>query len=141
MANRDISQGTYLAFDFGLKHIGCAIGQNITCTARGLTTLRASNGKPKWHEVNILMQIHKPVGLVVGLPLNMDGSESEMSNLARHFANALSAKTSIPTDLIDERLTTKMAQAELQHAQASGHKYSTHELAACYILESWFNES
>ena len=141
MASTSPQQGTYIAFDFGLKYIGCAVGQNITRTARGLTTLNATNGKPKWHQIKALVKTHQPVGFVVGLPLNMDGSESNMSHLARHFAQQLSTKTGVPAELVDERLTTKIAQDELQQTASSRRGQSTHEIAARDILESWFNES
>ena len=69
MAARD---GYVLGIDFGLKHMGIAVGQTVTRTASGLTTLQARNGKPNWSEIDQLVVQYRPIALVVGLPLNMD---------------------------------------------------------------------
>ena len=81
--------GYVLAFDFGLRHIGVAVGQSVTKTASPLTTLNANQGTPKWSEVSTVIEEWQPATLLVGLPLNMDDSESEMSGLARAFADKL----------------------------------------------------
>jgi len=81
--------GCVLAFDFGTRHIGVAVGQTISNTASPLTTLRASNGKPDWREVSALIEAWQPLLLIVGLPLNMDGSEGFMAGQARAFAGRI----------------------------------------------------
>ena len=121
--------GYVLAFDFGLRHIGVAAGQTVTATASPVTTLRARNGNPGWDEVALLVDHWKPHRLLVGLPLNMDDTESEMSERARGFAAILERRTSIPTELVDERLTTR----EATHAGGG------HALAAVLIAETWLN--
>jgi putative Holliday junction resolvase len=135
------NEGTFLAFDFGLKYIGVAVGQSVTQNARGLTTLKAKQGNPAWHQLAALIKLHKPVGLVVGLPLNMDSSESGMSSRAREFAQQLGKKTKLPITLFDERLTSRQAEAEMAEAKLQGQANTTHELEACYVLEGWFSEN
>jgi len=119
-----------LAFDFGLRHIGVAAGQTVTRTASPVATLRARDGKPDWPELTKLVAEWNPARLLVGLPLNMDGTESEMSERARRFAAELARRTGLPTDLVDERLTTRAA------TEAGG----THAHAAALIAETWLNE-
>lgn len=119
-----------LAFDFGLRHIGVAAGQTVTGTASPLTTLRARDGKPDWPELAKLVADWSPARLLVGLPLNMDGTESEMCERARRFAAELERRTGLPTELVDERLTTREAN------EAGG----THAHAAALIAETWLND-
>jgi len=118
-----------MAFDFGLRHIGVAIGQTVTGTATPLTTLSARQGKPDWPAVVALVKEWRPAALLVGLPLNMDDSESAMSALARRFAAQLAQRTGVPAHLVDERLTSYAArEADPEHA---------HEYAAVLIAQSW----
>lgn len=123
--------GCVLAFDYGLKHIGVAVGQTVTATATPLTTLRASNGKPDWTSVDSLVGEWAPIRLLVGLPLNMDDSESEMSEAARRFASRLSERTGLETLMVDERLTSFATRDADQ----------THAAAAALIAESWLQEN
>jgi putative Holliday junction resolvase len=67
-----------LAFDFGLKQIGVAYGQTLTNTAKGLSIIKAQEGIPQWASIGVLLDQWKPSLVLVGLPLNMDGSESEL---------------------------------------------------------------
>lgn len=124
------ADGYVLAFDFGLRHIGVAAGQTVTATASPVTLLPARNGQPGWAAVTSLVSTWRPVRLLVGLPLNMDDTESDMSGRARSFAAALERRTGVPTELVDERLTTREASA------AGG----DHALAAVLIAETWLNE-
>jgi putative Holliday junction resolvase len=122
--------GYVLAFDFGLRHVGVASGQTVSRTARPLTTLRARDGKPDWEAVKDLVRTWRPVRLLVGLPLNMDESESEMSARARVFASHLARHAGITVDLVDERLTSREA------AEQGG----DHALAATLIAQTWLND-
>ena len=126
-----------LAFDFGLLETGVAFAQFITGDARGVRTLRCADGQPVWREVKALVADYNPQILVVGLPLNMDGSESDMCARARDFAERLGAKTQLDVCLQDERLTSRIAAAELEAARALGRAKTDHELAACYIAEDF----
>lgn len=121
-----------LAFDFGLKHIGVAVGQTVTRSASPLTTLAAKKGKPNWSEIVELIHQWRPDQLIVGLPLNMDDSESDMSQRARAFAGSLEKRTAIEVSLMDERLTSFEAR------QISAD--DNHALAASLIAESWLGQ-
>ncbi len=124
----------FLAFDFGLKHIGVAVGQTQTGTASPHTTLSAKSGKPDWSQVKDLLEEWKPDFLLVGLPLNMDDTESEMSELARKFSRRLNGRFNLPVELVDERLSSYEAN---QHDVQAARK---HAIAAGIIAETWLNK-
>ena len=132
-----------LAFDFGLKHIGVAIGQEITNTAETFFSLKAKNGEPDWSKLDPLVKEWKPKLLVVGNPLNMDGSDSEIKKKSDKFSNLINKRYNIPVELMDERLTTREAKdrlkAEEDNSASSGR--DTHQIAAQIILENWFSEN
>lgn len=130
-----------LAFDYGLKNIGVAYGQSITGTATELPPVPARDGIPDWEQLGKLLKGWQPQLLLVGLPLNMDDSESELSQRSRKFANRLHGRFGLPVELFDERLTTRLAKEE---ARERGHRgnYATapvDSIAARLLLESWFN--
>ncbi|WGL99008.1 Holliday junction resolvase RuvX [Arsenophonus sp. aPb] len=137
MANR-----TIIAFDFGTLSIGIAIGQEITTTARPLTALKAKDGKPNWLEIEKILQEWQPELAIVGLPLNMDGTEQPISNQARKFANRLHGRFGIQVTLHDERLTTIEARAQLfnQGGYRALNKSKIDSISAVIILESWFEQ-
>ena len=131
---------TVLAFDFGLKNIGVAYGQSLTGTASELSPVPARDGVPNWDQIAALIKEWQPQMLLVGLPLNMDESESELSQRARRFGNRLHGRFGVPVNMYDERLTTRMAKEE---ARERGHKgaYAAQpidSIAARLLLESWF---
>jgi len=130
-------EGYLLAFDFGLKYIGIACAETITRHAKGVATLTARSGIPAWKEITHFIDAYHPFMLVVGLPLNMDATESDMSMQARQFAKRLSQLTNIQITLQDERLTSRAARAEIERAQQQGRVKTEHELAACLIAEDW----
>ena len=132
-----------LAFDFGLKHIGVAIGQEITNTAETFFSLKAKNGEPDRRKLDTLIKEWNPKLLVVGNPLNMDGSESEMKKKSDKFSNLINKRYNIPVELMDERLTTREAKDRLK-AEEDNSAFSgrdTHQIAAQIILENWFSEN
>ena len=131
-----------LAFDFGLKHIGVAVGQSITASASPLTTISAHHGTPDWQSVEELVEQWRPRLLLVGLPLNMDGSKSEMSELARSFAARLSALTGLTVELVDERLSSFEAkQIEREQISSKTKPLDNHAIAAKLIAETWLQEN
>ncbi len=137
-----IIEGTVLAFDFGRKHIGVAAGQTITRTATALTTLAAKDGRPDWHSVRDLVSQWQPVRLVVGLPLNMDDTESEMSQQARVFARRLEEETGVAVAMADERLTSRAASGTQEgktHRRSGNARHQSHAAAAALIAETWLN--
>jgi len=134
---------TLLGFDFGLKHIGVAVGQTITGTAKPLTSLKATSGTPDWNEVKSLIREWKPQAFVVGIPLNMDGTEQAMTHAARKFANALKKEFGLPVHHVDERLTTREAKDHLFEigGKKALQKDKIDSYSAKLILENWLNEN
>lgn len=129
----------FLGFDFGTQSIGVACGQNVTNSAQALDALPAQNGQPDWSQIEALIVQWQPVALVTGLPLNMDGSEQEMTARARKFAKRLHGRFGLPSHTIDERLTTVEAKSTL--FEAKGYrgldKGKVDSEAAKIILEAW----
>ena len=126
---------TLLAFDYGRRRIGVAVGQSLTCTATPLETLVARRSGPDWEGLVRLVHRWEPQAMVVGLPLNMDGSEQHTSRLARRFGRQLEARFGVPVHLVDERLSTREARARL--ARAGCPAAGTDPVAAQVILEGW----
>ncbi|MFM7785803.1 MAG: Holliday junction resolvase RuvX [Gammaproteobacteria bacterium] len=127
--------GIVMAFDYGLKRIGVAVGNGFTRTATALEALPARDGVPDWQRVAELLSRWQPRQLVVGLPLNMDDSPSEMSARAERFARRLEGRFGIPCAMMDERLSTFEARGLIAEA---GSRASRDSVAACLVLESWF---
>ncbi|MBB1486696.1 Holliday junction resolvase RuvX [Oceanospirillum sediminis] len=135
-------QRTILAFDFGTTRIGVAVGQEMLGTTNSLAPVQAKDGIPNKEQLQKLISEWQPDAFVVGIPLNMDGTESEMSRRARKFGNRLYGQYGKPWFGMDERGTTKQAKVI---ARDLGHKGSYKDtpvdgIAAQLILESWFAE-
>lgn len=132
-------QRTLLGFDFGMKSIGVAVGQEITGTASPLAAIKAIDGIPNWELVQQVYQQWQPQQVIVGLPLNMDGSNQHLTFAAKKFANRLHAKFKVPVATCDERLTTADAKAQL--FELGGYKKleksKIDSASACLILQSW----
>ena len=130
---------TLLAFDFGEKKIGVAVGQTVTATANPVALVKSGHKGPDWAAIADLITTWKPDALVVGLPLNMDGTEQRTTNQARRFKNQLRGRFSLPVYTTDERLTTREARQRL-----SNHGHLNREddpIAAQVILEGWLSEN
>lgn len=127
-----------LSFDYGIKRIGVAVGQTITGTASELAPLKAKDGIPNWQEIEKLIKEWQPDILLVGLPLNMDGSESEMSKRARKFANRLHGRFGKPFEMVDERLSSEEVKYDLrdQGIHDFGH-HSVDGMVAKILFEDW----
>lgn len=138
-----LGERTILAFDFGTKSIGVAVGQEITGTASPLNALKAVDGIPNWELVADLFREWSPQLAVVGLPLNMDGSNQQVTFSAKKFANRLNAKYKVAVETCDERLTTVDAKARL--FELGGFKkldkQKVDSVSACLIFESWIESS
>jgi putative Holliday junction resolvase len=104
---------TIIGFDFGTKSIGVAVGQSITGTASTLKALKAQDGIPNWNVVEQLLKEWQPERIVVGLPLNMDGTEQPLTQRAKKFGNRIHGRFNIPVDFQDERLTSTAAREAL----------------------------
>lgn len=131
---------TIMAFDFGTQKMGMAVGQFLIESANPLPLFPMKDGIPNWDELLKIVKIYQPGLFLVGLPLNMDDSESELSTRARKFARRLRHQTNIETLMVDERLTTREARDELDHYQAQGRgkKLSADSIAAALLIESWY---
>lgn len=131
---------TVLCFDYGTRHIGIAVGQTITHTATPLTVLRARDGIPNWDEIKDIIEQWQPDLLVIGLPLNMDGSLSAISHRAKKFANRLHGRYGLPIELADERLSSFEAKGDIIR-QTGSRDFKLNNIdgvAAQIILQSWF---
>lgn len=137
-----MKQRTILAFDFGTRYIGVAVGQEVTCTARPLQSLAAKDGVPNWQQLQQLIDTWQPDLLVVGLPLNMDGSEQPLTQRTRKFAQRLQGRFALAVELQDERLSTISAKEHLfsQGGYRALQKSQVDAYSAVVILESWFND-
>jgi putative Holliday junction resolvase len=134
-------EGTLLAFDFGHRRIGVAVGQTLTASANALTVIPAGN-QPDWPVIERLVDEWKPVALVVGVPLAADGGETELSTDARRFGRRLHGRFGLPVYFEDERLTSFSAEQQFAESRQKGGKRRRDAamkdaLAARIILESW----
>lgn len=128
-----------LTFDFGMKSIGVAIGQSVSGTASPLSALKAQDGIPDWSKIDALLQEWKPTQMLVGLPLNMDGTEQHLTQCSKKFARRLRHKFNLPVHEFDERLSTADAKQKL--FELGGVKKLKKDLidsvSACLIYETW----
>ena len=133
---------TVLAFDFGLRQIGVAVGNCLLATTQPLTVLPAREGIPDWQALSDLVKEWQPDLLVIGDPINMDGSISELGERAARFARRLHGRTGLPFEMCDERLSSFEAK---QASRDQGHRgdYRRHPVdsqAAELILRTWLAE-
>ena len=131
--------GTFLGFDFGTKSIGVAVGQRITATARPLPALKAQDGKPDWNIIEKLLKEWQPEAVIVGLPLNMDGTEGPRAAKTRKLAGILGNILPQPIELWDERRSTVSAAGILSENGTYGKKRKQvlDAVAATVILEGY----
>ncbi len=134
-------EGIVLAFDFGMKRIGVAVGQTVTKTANAYGMLKAEQGQPNWQALQKIIDEWNPIALIVGMPLNMDGSEQPITKKAKAFAEAIEEHTKLPVYAIDERLTTVEARDRIfeQEGYKGLQKASVDAMAAKIMLEAWLH--
>lgn len=131
-----------LGFDFGTKKTGVATGQRITATAAPLLPLAMRDGIPDWLLIERLLKEWQPNALLVGLPLNMDDTESDICHLARKFARRLHGRFNLPVFMVDERLTSRAARdllVEIGECR-KGKLPSLDSTAAVLMVESWLTQ-
>ena len=130
-----------MSFDYGTEKIGIAIGQSISSTAEPLTIIRAKDGIPNWSEITGLTESWRPNYFVVGLPYNLDGSDSKLLQRALKFAKRLNGRFNIPTFGIDESLSSKAAAEKFKAGNPKNSvRKEIDDVAAQIILETWFSE-
>lgn len=128
-----------MAFDYGLRVIGVAIGNSLTGQATPLGAQRARDGVPDWNALAALIREWQPGRLVVGIPLNMDGSDSEMAARARRFGRRLHGRFGLEVVEVDERLSSFEARGELlRDGRRDFREAGVDSLSAGLILESYF---
>ncbi len=134
-----VKDGILLGFDYGTKRMGVAVGQAVTGSARPLETVRVKNGTPDWITISRLIHTWEPFALVVGLPLEVDGAEWEMTQAVQRFSRQLHGRYLLPVHLMDERLSSRAAKT-LLHEQGKAFD-EVDPVAAQLILESWMTEA
>jgi putative pre-16S rRNA nuclease len=132
---------TVLAFDFGEKRVGVAVGDTAIGIAHPLTAVNAADKQRRYVAVAALINEWQPTLLVVGLPAHLDGVEHELSRLARKFARELAARFGLPVELVDERLTSAAAELSLGEAGVAPHKRKplVDQVAAQHILQAYLD--
>ncbi len=134
---------TLLGFDYGLRHIGIAVGQTITKTAKPLCGVKATDHEPPWGQIAEIIAEWNPDALIIGLPLNMDGTEQSITHKAKSFAKELHNRFKLPIYFIDERLTTVEAKKQLfaEKGYRGLEKAAIDAVSAQIILESWMGKN
>jgi len=138
-----LTAGDYLCFDYGTVRIGISIGNSLLGTARPLNVAANRSGTPDWDQIDRAIVEWQPKGLVVGIPLKLDGSTQEITQHARGFLRRLKKRYDVPVFSADEQFSSMQAQQELQKMRARGQRGKTQHadidtLAAAVILERWF---
>jgi putative Holliday junction resolvase len=121
---------TVLAFDFGLKRIGVAVGNSLLKQAQPLTIIDAATNDAKFAVITTLLQQWQPARCIVGLPLHPDGAAHAMTERCRRFANQLHGRFSLPVLLVDERYSSAVIP------QRRGERIDAE--AAAIILQQYF---
>ena len=137
-----MNEGRIIGLDFGSKKIGVAVSDELRLTAHGLENIRA---RPAERAIEVLKQLtreYNVAGIVIGLPLNMDGTSGPGAEAARAFAAQLESELSVEVHLSDERLTTVMAEKTLLEANLSREKRKKlrDRLAAVLILQNFLDQ-
>ena len=122
---------TILAFYFGLKRIGVAIGNTMICQAKPLSVITATANEPKFAAIESLIREWGASRIVVGLPSHPDGTEHEMSARCRRFANQVHGRFNLPVDLVDERYSSAVIAAKRGEV--------IDDRAAAVILQQYFD--
>lgn len=137
------NSGTILGFDFGEKRTGVAVGDVEVGLAHPLRIIAAETNEQRFAQIAALIQEWQPAMFVVGLPTSMDGTEHELTRLARKFAQRLEGRFARPVVFVDERLSSNEAQERLRDAGVTGRKLKPHldAVAAQTILQSYFDEA
>lgn len=135
-------EGTVIAFDFGEKRIGVAIGETLIGTAHPHQVIRAITNDDRMAAIAKLVAEWQPIQLVVGLPTHADGTPHEMTQRCQRFAERLTRRFQLPVDLTDERLTSLDAEVRLRETgrNAKSAKPLLDAVAAQLILQTWFDQ-
>ena len=135
-------EATVLAFDFGTRRIGVAVGNTLVRVARPLATIDGEANAVRFAAIAALIDEWQPDRLVVGVPVHADGAPHDMTLRARRFSRQLAGRFGLPVVEVDERYTTELAQSELAQAGPGGREGRglRDEIAARLILQAYFDE-
>ncbi len=134
------ARGAVLAFDFGEKRIGVAVGEIELAIPHALTVIAAEDNDHRFAAIAALVTEWRPVQLVVGVASHADGSEHETGRLARRFGQRLAGRFGLPVDWVDERLTSHAAETALRESGVRADRRAAllDAAAAAEILRTWF---
>ncbi len=133
-ADSAAAPGTVMAFDYGLRRVGVAVGNTVTKLGQPLKTIAAPNSDGLFREIENLLEEWAPNQLVVGLPMHPDGTEHEMTSKAKRFGNQLHGRFGVPVSWVDERYTSAVLEGNAQMRD----NLDSH--SAVLILEQYFAE-
>ena len=126
---------TILAFDYGTRRVGVAVGNTETRVSQALKTMAAQNADRLFREIDDLLKEWQPNQIIVGLPTHPDGAEHEMTAKAKRFGNQLHGRFNLPIIWVDERYTSAVLEGNHQmHDNLDAH-------SAALILEQYFAEN
>ncbi|MFT4726080.1 MAG: putative Holliday junction resolvase [Granulosicoccus sp.] len=144
MRERDNRIGTCIAFDYGTRRIGLAVGEYRLKTASPVGVVNNNNGTPDWSAIDKIIELWQPTDLVVGWPLTEDSQEQTITFHVKGFIKRLNKRYELTIHKADERYSSVEAQQTLKNMRSSGQRIrkTRHEdvdtIAAALILESWF---
>lgn len=135
-----------IAFDFGLKRTGVAIGNTLTGSASPECTLHSKNNQPDWDRISDLFKEWQPAKIVVGMPTELDGSESPLTKDVQRFCNQIQGRYTIEVEQENEQFTSIEAGRRLKQLRQSGRKKKitkdeVDKIAATIILENWMQKN
>ena len=135
---------TYLGFDVGTKRTGIAIANSLTAQANGIATvIHNKDGSTNWIQLEEIIKQHKPNQFIVGLPLDQDNKEQEMTFIAKSFGRKLEKRFSIGVVFVDEHLSSSEAKNQLKwhYAHKNADRGEVDKKSAELILQTWLNET
>ena len=135
-----MSARTFLGFDYGTRQIGVAVGGEHSGLAQPAATVDVRGADPDWDALDGLVRTWQPDALVIGLPLNMDGTETRLAPAARGFGNRLRSRYNLPVHLVDERLTSRAARELLAGASRQRVRREINAVAAQQILQTFLDD-
>ena len=137
------AKGRLLSLDLGTKRVGVAVSDELRLTVKPLAPIRRTNWKTLLRQISDLRQSFDAQGVVIGLPLNLDGTEGDAAREARRIARNLSLSLDVPVHLQDERLTSHAASESLREEGASGTELIARldSEAAALILRDFISQS
>ena len=135
---------TYLGFDVGTKRTGIAIANSLTAQANGIATvIHNKDGSTNWIQLEEIIKQHKPNQFIVGLPLDQENKEQEMTFIAKSFGRKLEKRFSIGVIFVDEYLSSSEAKNQLKwhYAHKNADRADVDKRSAELILQTWLNET